>query len=102
VGAGHLESLGCTGLEAIGFSDLDGDGRVDVALIHATVVPPDRYLKTPVVVRRQADGGFAVDEALTAALDERGGVTSIAALRRAVAERRAGASKRPHSTTSSE
>ena len=95
IGTGYLESLGCTGLDAIGFSDLDGDGRLDIALIHATVVPPDRYLKTPVVVRTQADGDLAVDERLTQALDERGGITTIAALRRVVAARRAGSAARP-------
>jgi hypothetical protein len=95
VGAGYLESLGCTGLDAIGFSDLDGDGRLDIALIQATVAPPDRYLKTPVVVRTQPDGSLAVDDRLTEALDERGGITSIAALRRAVAERRARSGDHP-------
>jgi hypothetical protein len=95
VGTGYLESLGCTGLDAVGFSDLDGDGRLDVALIHATIVPPDRHRKTPVVVRGQAGGDLAVDEALTAALDARGGITTIAALRRAVAERGAGATPHP-------
>lgn len=90
IGSGYLESVGCTGLRAVGFPDVDGDGRLDVALIHATVAPPDRYGDTPVVVRRHADGTFAVDDELTAALDRRGGITTIAALRRALAERRGG------------
>lgn len=88
VGAGYTESLGCTGFDAIGFSDLDGDGRIDIALIQSTLAPPDRHRKTPVVVRNGGDGRFTVEETLTAALDEQGGVTTIAALRRAVAKRR--------------
>ena len=94
VGTGYTETLGCTGLEAIGFVDLDGDGRLDIALIQATLAPPDRYLKTPVVVRGHGDGDFAVDDTLTAALDERGGITTIGALQRAVSQRRAAAPQR--------
>jgi hypothetical protein len=88
VGVGYTESLGCTGFDAIGFSDLDGDGRIDIAVIQSTLAPPDRHRKTPIVVRNGGDGRFAVDETLTAALDEQGGVATIAALRRAVAKRR--------------
>jgi DNA-binding phage protein len=51
-------------------------------------------LKAPVVVRRGADEAFAVDEALSAALNEQGGITTIAALRRAVAKRRGMAAPR--------
>jgi hypothetical protein len=94
VGTGYTETLGCTGLEAIGFADLDGDGRLDIALIQATLAPPDRYLKTPVVVRGYGDGNFAVDETLTAALNERGGITTIGALQRAVSQLRAEATQR--------
>ena len=88
VGSGYTESLGCTGFDAIAFTDLDGDGRLEIAVIQSTLAPPNRYLKTPVVVRRGADETFAVDEPLSAALDEQGGITTIAALRRAVAKRR--------------
>jgi hypothetical protein len=88
VGSGYTESLGCTGFDAMAFLDLDGDGRLEIAVIQSTLAPPDRYLKTPVVVRRGPAGAFAVDEALSAALDEQGGITTIAALRRAVAKRR--------------
>ena len=94
VGAGYTETLGCTGFEAIGFMDLDGDGNLDIALIQATLAPPNRYLKTPVVVRGHRDGTFAVDETLTAALDERGGITTIGALHRAVAQYRAAVRQR--------
>jgi hypothetical protein len=87
VGTGYTESLGCTGLDAIGFPDLDGDGRFEIALIYSTLAPPDRARKTPVVVRRQGTGRFAVDESLTAALDAAGGITTIGALRRAAAKR---------------
>jgi hypothetical protein len=83
VGTGYLETLGCTGLDAIAFPDLDRDGQTEIAVIASTHAPPDRYLKTPVVVRRGPDGSFAVDERLTRALDERGGITTITALRRA-------------------
>ena len=83
VGTGYLETLGCTGLEAVAFVDLDRDGQSEIAVIASTLAPPDRYLKTPLVVRRGSDGAFAVDERLTRALDERGGITTIAALRRA-------------------
>jgi hypothetical protein len=89
IGVGYTESLGCTGFEAIAFSDFDGDGRLDIALIQSTSAPPDRYLRTPVVLRKTVGGDFAVDEALTAALDEQGGIGSIAELRRAMAKRRA-------------
>ena len=88
VGSGYTESLGCTGFDAIAFTDLDGDGRIEIAVIQSTLAPPDRYLKTPVVVRRGADETFAVDETLSAALDAQGGITTIAALRRAMATRR--------------
>jgi hypothetical protein len=88
VGTGYTESLGCTGFAAIAFTDLDGDGRLEIAVIQSTLAPPDRYLKTPVVVRRGPDETFAVDETLSAALDEEGGITTIAALRRAIAKRR--------------
>jgi hypothetical protein len=86
VGVGYTETLGCTALDAIGFPDLDGDGRFEIVLIQSTLAPPDRYLKTPIVVRRQTSGDFGVDESLTAALDEQGGITSIGALRRAASE----------------
>lgn len=89
VGAGYTESLSCIGLEAIGFVDLDGDGRLDIALIQATLAPPNRYLKTPVVVRGNRNGDFAVDETLTAALDARGGITTIGALQNALSQHRA-------------
>jgi hypothetical protein len=95
IGTGYLESLGCTGLDAIAFVDLDGDGQLEIALIQATLAPPDRYLKTPVVVRRGADGALAVDEPLTRALDEQGGITTIAALRRAAVRRLAPARADP-------
>ena len=85
----------CIGkVEAIGFVDLDGDGHLDIALIQATLAPPDRYLKTPIVVRGYGDGNFAVDETLTAALNERGGITTIGALQRAVSQLRAEATQR--------
>lgn len=93
VGTGCTESLGCVGLEAIGFPDLDGDGRFDIALIHSTVAPPNRSLKTPIVVRRQGNGPFAVDESLTAALDAEGGITTIGALRRAAVKHGRGRSR---------
>jgi len=83
IGTGYLESVGCTGLEAIAFPDLDGDGRHEIALIQSTFAPPSQGLKTPVVLRRNPDGDVAVDERLTRALDEQGGITTIAALRRA-------------------
>jgi hypothetical protein len=86
VGVGYTETIGCTGLKAIGFPDLDGDGHFEIALIQSTLAPPNRYLETPIVVRRQAGGNFSVDESLTAALDEQGGITSIGALRRAATE----------------
>ena len=88
VGVGYTEALGCTGLDAIGFPDLDGDGRFEIALIYRTLAPPDRARTTPVVVRRQG-AGFAVDQSLSAALDGEGGITTIGALRRAAAKRRA-------------
>lgn len=84
IGIGYTEALGCTGLDAVGFSDLDRDGRVDAALVYSTLAPPDRARKTPVVVRQDRDGGFAVDEARTAALDARGGITTIAGIREAL------------------
>ena len=85
IGAAYTEAVGCTGLDGIAFPDLDGDGRFDIALIYSTLAPPNRSLKTPVVVRRNGSGGFAVDEALGAALDAKGGITTIAALRAAAA-----------------
>jgi hypothetical protein len=94
VGSGYTESLGCTGFDAIAFTDLDGDGRIEIAVIQSTLAPPDRYLRTPVVVHYRAGETFAVDETLSAALDEQGGITTIAALRRAVAKRR-GTGSRP-------
>ncbi len=84
IGVAYSEAVGCTGLDGIAFPDLDGDGRFDIALIYSTVAPPDRYLKTPVVVRRNGSGTFAVDEALGAALDQRGGIRTLAGLRAAV------------------
>lgn len=99
VGVGYTETLGCTGFEAISFLDLNGDGNLDIGLIQATLAPPNQYLKTPVVVRGAGDGTFAVDETLTAALDERGGVTTIKALQHAASQYRATGKKRkehPH------
>jgi len=86
IGTGYTESLGCTGLDAIGFYDLDGDGSFEIALLYSTLAPPDRYLKTPVVVRAHG-GSFAVDESLTAALNAQGGITTLGALRRAATKR---------------
>ncbi len=85
IGTGYTESLGCTGLDAIGFTDLVGDGGFEIALIYSTLAPPDRYRKTAVVVRRRGSA-FEVDESLTAALDLQGGITTIGALRRAAAK----------------
>jgi hypothetical protein len=85
IGVGYTETVGCTGLDGIGFGDLDGDGSFDIALIYSTLAPPDRERKTPVVVRRDAGGTFAVDNALGSALDAQGGITTIARLRSAAA-----------------
>ena len=94
-GRGYTESVGCTGFDALAFPDLDGDGHREIAVIQSTLAPPDRSRKTPVVVRRGPDGAFAVDEPLSAALDEQGGIATIAALRRAVAARAAPGSGAP-------
>jgi hypothetical protein len=95
IGIGYTEAVGCGGLDGIGFPDLDGDGRFDIALIYSTIAPPDRLRKTPVVLRRNGDGPFTVDATLGAALDAKGGITTIAALRRAAADLLKGAQKSP-------
>jgi pyrimidine deaminase RibD-like protein len=87
IGTGYTESVGCTDLDGIAFPDLDGDGRFEIALIYSTLAPPDRYGKTPVVVRRSKDGTFAVDAALGEALDQQGGITTLRALRQAATAR---------------
>src|SRR5262245_37230298 len=92
IGIGYTDGRGCTGLDAIGFYDLDGDGRFEIALLYSTLAPPDRYRKTPVVVRTQGDA-FAVDESLTTALNAQGGITTLTALRRAATKRSATPSK---------
>jgi len=86
IGVGYTETVGCTGLDSIAFPDLDGDRRFEIALIYSTITPPNRYGKMPVVLRRGAGGAFIVDEALGAALDARGGITTIAGLRAAAAQ----------------
>jgi hypothetical protein len=87
IGSGYTETVGCTGLDGIAFPDLDGDGRFEIALIYSTLAPPDRERKTPVVLRRGKEGAFAVDESLGEALDRKGGITTLGALRRAAAAR---------------
>jgi len=87
IGVGYTETVGCTGLDGIAFPDLDRDGRFEIALIYSTIAPPDRYLKTPVVLRRAKDGAFAVDQALGEKLERQGGIATLSALRRAATTR---------------
>jgi hypothetical protein len=93
IGVGYTETVGCTGLDGIAFPDLDGDGRFDIALIYSTHAPPDRYLKTPVILRRLAGGTFAVDAALGEALERQGGIKTLSALRKAAVARLKGAGR---------